>query len=55
MQIKQAQQTIAELFKDITHPRLTSFIALSEEVRELANEIMQNEIYEEINNNQGTR
>lgn len=52
MQIKQAQQTIAELFKDITHPRLASFIALSEEVGELANEIMQKEIYEETNNNQ---
>lgn len=32
MQIKQAQQTITELFKDIIHPRLASFIALSEEV-----------------------
>lgn len=55
MQIKQAQQTIAELFKDITHPRLASFIALSEEVGELANEIMQKEIYEETNNNQKSK
>ncbi|ABO47373.1 MazG nucleotide pyrophosphohydrolase domain-containing protein [Francisella tularensis] len=52
MQIKQAQQTIAELFKDIIHPRLASFIALSEEVGELANEIMKKEIYEETNDNQ---
>lgn len=52
MQIKQAQQTISKLFKDITHPRLASFIALSEEVGELANEIMQNKIYEEANDNQ---
>ncbi|MDE4965839.1 nucleotide pyrophosphohydrolase, partial [Francisella tularensis subsp. holarctica] len=27
MQIKQAQQTITELFKVIIHPRLASFIA----------------------------
>lgn len=52
MQIKQAQQTITELFKDIIHPRLASFIALSEEVGELANEIMKKEIYEETNDNQ---
>ena len=52
MQIKQAQQTITELFKDITHPRLASFIVLSEEADELANEIMQKEIYEETNDNQ---
>ncbi|AJI64014.1 MazG nucleotide pyrophosphohydrolase domain-containing protein [Francisella tularensis] len=52
MQIKQAQQTIAELLKDIIHPRLASFIALSEEVGELANEIMKKEIYEETNDNQ---
>nr|MCX3330876.1 hypothetical protein [Bacillus pacificus] len=52
MQIKQAQQTITELFKDIIHPRLASFIALAEEVGELANEIMKKEIYEETNDNQ---
>ncbi|AHH45987.1 pyrophosphatase [Francisella tularensis subsp. holarctica PHIT-FT049] len=52
MQIKQVQQTITELFKDIIHPRLASFIALSEEVGELANEIMKKEIYEETNDNQ---
>ncbi len=52
MQIKQVQQTISKLFKDITQPRLASFIALLEEVGELANEIMQNKIYEEANDNQ---
>ena len=52
MQIKQVQQTITELFKDIIHPRLASFIVLSEEVGKLANEIMQKEIYEETNDNQ---
>ncbi|GAB4225274.1 MAG: MazG nucleotide pyrophosphohydrolase domain-containing protein [Francisella sp.] len=51
MEIKQAQQLIANLFNEITHPRLASFIALSEEVGELANEIMQKEIYEETDNN----
>ncbi|MED7787895.1 MazG nucleotide pyrophosphohydrolase domain-containing protein [Francisella sp. 19X1-34] len=47
MQIKEAQDTIERLFKNISHPRLASFIALTEEVGELANEIMQKEIYEE--------
>ncbi len=51
MKIKQAQNTVAELFKDIAHPRLASFIALTEEVGELANEIMQKEIYEETSSN----
>ncbi len=52
MQIKEAQQTIDKLFKDISHPRLASFIALTEEVGELANEIMQKEIYEETSDNE---
>ncbi|AEI36781.1 MazG nucleotide pyrophosphohydrolase domain-containing protein [Francisella salina] len=52
MQIKEAQQTIDKLFKDISHPRLASFIALTEEVGELANEIMQKEIYEETLDNE---
>ena len=47
MQINEAQKTIQELFKNISHPRLASFIALTEEVGELANEIMKKEIYEE--------
>ncbi|MFT4693270.1 MAG: NTP pyrophosphatase (non-canonical NTP hydrolase) [Francisella sp.] len=51
MSIKKAQQTVAEIFKNITHPRLGSFIALTEEVGELANEIMKKEIYEETNHN----
>lgn len=53
MSIKNAQQTVAELFKNITHPRLGSFIALTEEVGELANEIMKKEIYEENSHNDG--
>ncbi|WP_150463693.1 MazG nucleotide pyrophosphohydrolase domain-containing protein [Francisella sp. XLW-1] len=52
MQIKEAQQIIDRLFKDISHPRLASFIALTEEVGELANEIMQKEIYEETLDNE---
>ena len=51
MTFKQAQETVAELFKEIPHPRLASYIALTEEVGELANEIMKKEIYEETNNN----
>ena len=51
MSFKNAQDTVAETFKDITHPRLASFIALSEEVGELANEIMSKEIYEETSDN----
>lgn len=52
MKIQQAQQTVKELFKNISHPRLASFIALTEEVGELANEIMQKEIYEETSDNE---
>jgi hypothetical protein len=44
MSIKNAQKTVAEIFKNITHQRLGSFIALTEEVGELANEIMKKEI-----------
>lgn len=51
MKIIQAQQTVANLFKNISHPRLASFIALTEEVGELANEIMKKEIYEETSDN----
>jgi NTP pyrophosphatase (non-canonical NTP hydrolase) len=55
MSIKQAQKTVAELFKDIPHPRLASYIALTEEVGELANEIMKKEIYEETNHNENIK
>ncbi len=47
MEIQQAQQKIKELLGEIEHPRLASFIALTEEVGEVANEIMKKEIYEE--------
>ncbi|QIV94364.1 MazG nucleotide pyrophosphohydrolase domain-containing protein [Allofrancisella frigidaquae] len=49
MSIKKAQESVSNLFSDITHPRLASFIALTEEIGELANEIMKKEIYEETN------
>ena len=45
MELNDAQQEIRTLFADIAHPRLGSFIALSEEVGKLANEVMQKEIY----------
>lgn len=47
MEIKEAQKKVKELFKEIEHPRLGSFIALTEEIGEVANEIMKLEIYEE--------
>ncbi len=47
MEIQQAQQKIKELLGEIEHPRLASFVALTEEVGEVANEIMKKEIYEE--------
>ena len=47
MKIKNAQQKVREIFGEIEHPRLASFIALTEEVGEVADEIMKKEIYEE--------
>ena len=45
MDISQAQKLAEELLAGVRHPRLGAFIGLSEEVGELANEIMQTEIY----------
>ncbi len=50
MDIKEAQIKIKEILGEIEHPRLASFIALTEEVGEVANEIMKKEIYEEGTN-----
>lgn len=47
MEIKQAQEKVKELLGDIEHPRLASFIALTEEVGEVANEVMKKEVYGE--------
>lgn len=47
MDIKQAQKKIKEMLGELEHPRLASFIALTEEVGEVADEIMKKEIYEE--------
>lgn len=47
MEINEAQKNVKEILKDIEHPRLGSFIALTEEVGEVANEIMKLEIYNE--------
>ncbi|APC97670.1 MazG-like family protein [Francisella frigiditurris] len=47
MKIKQAQIEVKNILGEIEHPRLASFIALTEEVGEVANEIMKKEIYEE--------
>jgi NTP pyrophosphatase (non-canonical NTP hydrolase) len=47
MEIKQAQNQIKEVLGKIQHPKLASYIALTEEVGELANEILKLEIYEE--------
>jgi NTP pyrophosphatase (non-canonical NTP hydrolase) len=50
MDIKQAQQKIKDILGEMEHPRLASFIALTEEVGEIANEVMKSEIYDEKNN-----
>ncbi len=47
MKISDAQKLSADLLKNVMHPRLGAFIGLSEEVGELANEIMQIEIYKQ--------
>ncbi|MCK9272211.1 MazG-like family protein [Candidatus Gracilibacteria bacterium] len=52
MDIKQAQQKIKDLLGEMEHPRLASFIALTEEVGEVADEIMKSEIYEEKSDNE---
>ena len=52
MSLKVHQDIIQELFGNIQHPRLASFIALTEEVGELANEIMKKEIYDETTDNE---
>jgi NTP pyrophosphatase (non-canonical NTP hydrolase) len=50
MELKQAQAKIKEILGELEHPRLASFIALTEEVGEVADEIMKKEIYEEKTN-----
>jgi len=52
MDISQAQAEIKRILGQIEHPRLGSFIALTEEVGELAAEIMELEIYEDKDNTQ---
>ena len=51
MSITNDQQTVAGLFKNITHSHFGSFIARTEEVGELANKIMKKEIYKETSDN----
>jgi len=47
MEIRDAQNKIAALFGEMTHPRLGSFTALVEEVGEIADQVMKIEIYDE--------
>ncbi len=47
MEITDAQKEVEKVLGDIQHPRLASFIALTEEVGELADQIMKLEIYDE--------
>ena len=47
MEITDAQKEVEKVLGDIRHPRLASFIALTEEVGELADQIMKLEIYDE--------
>ena len=46
MEISEAQKKVKEILADIEHPRIGSFIALTEEVGEVANEVMNLEIYQ---------
>ncbi|MBP7653302.1 MazG-like family protein [Candidatus Dependentiae bacterium] len=45
MNIKECQDTVSVLFKNISHPRIGAYIALTEETGELGKEIMEKEIY----------
>jgi NTP pyrophosphatase (non-canonical NTP hydrolase) len=47
MELNDAQNKVKELLGEIEHPKLGTFIALTEEIGEVANEIMKLEIYEE--------
>lgn len=47
MRIKEAQEKIKKLLGEMEHPRLAAFIGLTEEVGELADEVMKKEIYED--------
>ncbi len=47
MEIKEAQKKVKELLGAIEHPRIGSFIALTEEIGEVADQIMKLEIYEQ--------
>ena len=50
MDIKEAQNKIKNILGNIEHPRLASFIALTEEVGEVADEVMKREVYNEKEN-----
>ena len=47
MEIQEAQNKIKKILGEMEHPRLASFIALTEEIGEVADEIMKKEIYDE--------
>lgn len=47
MNIKTAQELVKDEFATIRHPRIASYIALSEEVGEIADLIMKKEFYNE--------
>jgi len=51
MEIKEAQEKVRKVSGKLEHPRLGSFIALTEEVGEIANEVMKLEFYEETPDN----
>jgi NTP pyrophosphatase (non-canonical NTP hydrolase) len=52
MNLSDYQNEIKNIFKNLVHPRLGSYIALTEEVGELGKEIMEKEIYSQTNDNQ---
>ncbi len=45
MEMGAAQQKVKDVLGELFHPRLGSFVALTEEVGELADEVMQREMY----------
>jgi len=45
--MQEAQTKVKELMQRIQHPRIGAMLALSEEVGELAKEVLEKEIYEE--------
>lgn len=52
MEIAESQKKVYELLKEVRHPRVGAMISLSEEVGELAKEVLDKEFYEKTKDDQ---